>query len=87
MIGVEHKLTPKLTLIFNAGFQSHEYNRVQLAKLDREDEIVDVGVGLVHKMRDWLTAGIKYTYYENDSDDPSRDERHNKVVVSIAGAI
>jgi hypothetical protein len=87
MIGVEHKLTPKLTLIFNAGFQSHEYNRIQPTQLEREDEVVDMGVGLVHKMRDWLTAGIKYTYYENDSNDPSRDERHNKVVVSIAGAI
>jgi hypothetical protein len=86
-IGVEHKLTPKLTLGFNAGFQSHEYNSIQSALLEREDEIIEMGVGLKHKLRDWLTAGIKYTYYDNDSNDPSRDEEHNKVFVSITGAI
>ncbi|MHC4105682.1 MAG: outer membrane beta-barrel protein [Planctomycetota bacterium] len=87
MAGVEHKLNPKLALNLNMGVQRHKYNKIQPTLLEREDEIADFGIGLTYKMRDWLGAAVKYTYYNNSSDDPTRDERHNKFFISVGIAI
>jgi hypothetical protein len=68
------------------GYNEHEYNNLESGFDIRRDDIIDFNIGLDYDIRNWLSAGIGYSFSETDSNDEDRDERHSKAFVSIAAA-
>jgi opacity protein-like surface antigen len=85
-LGILQKLDPKVTLSAGVGYNEHEYNNLESGFDTRRDDIIDFNIGLDYDIRNWLSAGIGYSFSETDSNDEDRDERHSKAFVSIAAA-
>jgi hypothetical protein len=69
----------------NAGvlYSNNDYNLP--VNSPREDDNLDVDIGLEYEIGDYLTAGCGYAYSRKDSNDPSFDYTSNVFMVSLKG--
>jgi hypothetical protein len=86
-LGISQRLDPKVTLSAGASYNENEYNNLNPGLDERRDDIVGFDIEFGYEFREWLYAVIGYYFSETDSNDESRDERHNSAFASVALAI
>ncbi len=84
-VGLNQKLPFKLSLQCNLGYILEDYE-TQLTDPDRDDDTYVADANLQYKLRDWLTAGMGYSYEAlGSSDDYYSDQEYvnNRVMFNL----
>ncbi|TDR57421.1 hypothetical protein DFP85_101241 [Halomonas ventosae] len=71
-------IRPDLTLSTRASYSDHDYQGVA-----RNDNLLDLGLGLRHYLNPHLFVGMDYDFLQRDSSLPAEDFDNNRLMVSL----
>lgn len=66
---------------------SYSYTDKQYQGINRDDQLVTLGLGLTYEMRRWLDVGVGYRYLENDSSLIGESYERNIFSVSFTASL
>jgi len=81
------RVIDRIDVDIRAGYQNHEYNRLNPVLEARKDDLSNVGLGITYNIRRWLYTRLSYDYEDIDSNDDSRDQLNNKTMLSVGVAL
>lgn len=84
--GLEQKMGSRFTLEANVKYHNHTYHKLVSGLETREDTLIGASAGFDVDITKWLSTGIKYSYFNIDSNDSARSETHNKGIVTLSAA-
>jgi hypothetical protein len=86
-IALNHALGPKTTLLLNYSYEFQDFDDSDAlagqSRIDRETHIHTAGVGVNHKLKDWLTLELGYDYVKRDTDFIQEGYTNNKFGVGL----
>jgi len=79
-------LLGKLTLTLSGRYSKNDYNRAPIAGGQKKEQDNYLGsIGLNYRIKDWLSAGVSYTYTEKDSNYAEDEFTDNQFMISLSG--
>lgn len=86
-IDIRQSFLYRFVLNAGIGYEKYEFNRLEAGKVAREDEVFNSNIGLRVNFMKWLSTSLAYSYSDTNSRDDSRDERHNRVFLTLSAAL
>jgi len=80
-LSFKQKLLTKITLDTSVSYNFHDYYLPQ--PQNRQDDNYEANVTVDYQAKDWLSAGVGYTYKEKHSNDDSNNFKVNKFKFTI----
>ncbi len=86
-VGLRQGIGRSLSFDVKAEYKNDSYDSIEASKTGRVDDIIGGEAGLDLNVNKWFTARLNYFRSDADSNDDARDERHNKVFLTLSAAI
>lgn len=83
---IDHKLLENLSLISGGYYQLNKYpdeTTESSVTAKRKDQLWDGNVGLLYKMKDWISLQTDYEYKQRESEFDNFDYKNNKVTAKV----
>jgi hypothetical protein len=81
-INLRQMLLAKLSLTAGASYSKNDYNQPETNP--RKDDNYRANIGLSYEIRQWLSAGVRYTYWKKDSNFEENNFTNNRFMVSLS---
>lgn len=84
-LGASQEFSEKLTGKVDLSYTYDDYDAYGSAD-ERQDDVYAAKLGLDYDIREWLTAGVNYTYKQRESNIDDKDYTNNRVAFTIGAA-
>jgi len=81
-LSIKQKLRTKITLEGSLSYNFHNYYLPQ--PQNREDDNYEANISVDYQARDWLSAGVGYTYKEKHSNNADNNYKDNKFNFTVS---
>lgn len=82
-VGVQHALTRSLVATGGLGYANNDYKG--FAANQRDDDMISADAGVKYYLNRFLSAGVKYSYFDRDSNVAGGDYDRNRVMLTLTG--
>jgi hypothetical protein len=80
-LSLQQVFRDKITLLVGTTLSQNDYNAYE--DRPRKDDNYKVHIGLDYDIRDWLRAGLSYSYWRKDSDMTRYDFTNHRYMATI----
>jgi hypothetical protein len=84
-IELSHVFYTKFTVSLSASSYMDEFSDpVVVPTIEREDDRIALGAGLLYDVQDWLSISADYSYNERDSNEAGNNFKENRAILGVA---